>query len=77
MQHLFEKTTNELVDWDFTIFVTFVEIYNECLLDLLTSDPADAPKLEIKQIGGSNNHHVPGLTHVKVKNVDDINAVSI
>ena len=59
-------------DWDFTILVSFVEIYNEMLRDLLSVDPTS--KLNIKQ-NKDGSHYVPGLTHVRVKNVKDVNEV--
>lgn len=52
---LFQKTA-ELNDWNFKIFVSYVEIYNETLIDLLNDEPG---KLEIKQ-HGKDGVHVPG-----------------
>ena len=59
-------------DWNFTILVSFVEIYNEMLRDLLSVEPTT--KLTIKQ--GKEGNYVPDLTHVKVNNVKDVNEVT-
>lgn len=59
-------------DWKFIILVSFVEIYNEMLRDLLSTEPTT--KLDIKQ-NKDGSHHVPGLTHVKVASVKDVNEV--
>lgn len=49
-----------------------LEIYNECILDLLSSDDT---KLDIKQ--NVDGQYVPGLTQVSVNNLDEVNMVSV
>lgn len=71
LKHLF-NCSDKMRDWNFTILVNFVEIYNEMLRDLLVVEPTT--KLNIKQ-NKDGSHYVPGLTHVQVKNVDDVNEV--
>ena len=54
--HLLFHESLELVDWEYSISVSFMEIYNETLKDLLTEKHT---KLLIKQ--GENGVHVPGM----------------
>ncbi|XP_068692900.1 kinesin-like protein KIFC3 isoform X1 [Montipora foliosa] len=68
---LFEETSGRRVDWQFTIYVSVLEIYNEMLRDLLGNDPS--AKLEIRK--GPEGIFVPGLTEKQVKNVDEVNKV--
>ncbi len=48
-----------------------LEIYNECVRDLLSVDPTH--KLDIKQ--GSDGVYVPGLTQVAVSQLEEVNEV--
>ncbi|XP_064414517.1 kinesin-like protein KIFC3 [Latimeria chalumnae] len=71
---LFSEVAGKAPDWDYTIKVSMVEIYNEALRDLLGKDLQE--KLEIKlSPDGSGQLYVPGLTEFTVTNVKDINRV--
>ena len=70
---LFEETRDRGVDWQFSINVSVIEIYNEMLRDLLGDDPT--AKLDIKQ--GREGLFVPGLTEIQVNDVDELNEVGI
>lgn len=54
---LFEEAEDRHKDWTFHIQVSVIEIYNESVRDLLSSEPAD--KLDIK-LNQDGNLHVPG-----------------
>nr|XP_014350860.1 PREDICTED: kinesin-like protein KIFC3 [Latimeria chalumnae] len=72
---LFSEVAGKAPDWDYTIKVSMVEIYNEALRDLLGKDLQE--KLEIKlSPDGSGQLYVPGLTEFTVTNVKDINRES-
>jgi len=68
---LFEETRDRGVNWQFTINVSVIEIYNEMLRDLLGEDPSQ--KLEIRK--GPSGLFVPGLTEKEVKTVEDVNEI--
>ncbi|MGH0142299.1 UNVERIFIED_CONTAM: hypothetical protein FKN15_002881 [Acipenser sinensis] len=71
---LFSEVEEKVSDWEFTITVSMVEIYNETLRNLLGDNPNE--KLDIKMCpDGSGQLYVPGLTEFKVESVDDINKV--
>ena len=70
---LFEETRDRGVDWDFTLNVSVLEIYNEMLRDLLGDDPS--AKLDIRQ--GTEGLFVPGLTEIQVNDVDELNEVGV
>ncbi|XP_041078175.1 kinesin-like protein KIFC3 isoform X3 [Polyodon spathula] len=74
LQLLFSEVEEKVSDWEFTITVSMVEIYNETLRNLLGDNPNE--KLDIKMCpDGSGQLYVPGLTEFKVESVDDINRV--
>ncbi|XP_029000357.1 kinesin-like protein KIFC3 isoform X3 [Betta splendens] len=71
---LFSEVMEKAPDWDYTISVSMVEIYNETLRDLLGENPTD--KLDIKlNPDGSGQLYVPGLTNFTVQSPEDINRV--
>ncbi|KAM8893800.1 kinesin-like protein KIFC3 [Spinachia spinachia] len=71
---LFSQVTDKAPDWDYTISVSMVEIYNETLRNLLGDNPSD--KLDIKlNPDGSGQLYVPGLTQFTVQSPEDINRV--
>ncbi|XP_037550723.1 kinesin-like protein KIFC3 [Nematolebias whitei] len=71
---LFCEVTEKAPDWDYSITVSMVEIYNETLRDLLGENPTE--KLDIKlNPDGSGQLYVPGLTEITVKSPEDINKV--
>ncbi|XP_071092118.1 kinesin-like protein KIFC3 [Haliotis cracherodii] len=72
LQELFRETSEKGRDWQFTITVSVVEIYNENLRDLLNND--NGTKLEVK-MNPDGGFHVPGLTHYQVATVQDVNKV--
>eukprot|EP00795_Rhopilema_esculentum_P001813 gene1813-16303_t len=67
LQLLFDEVQDKL-DWDYSLTVSLMEIYNESLKDLLTLQP-----LEIKQ--SKEGVFVPCLEEVEVKNADDVRRV--
>ncbi|XP_038070425.1 kinesin-like protein KIFC3 isoform X2 [Patiria miniata] len=73
LQHLFQETEQRTEEWDYTITVSVMEIYNEQLRDLLGDDPQF--KLEIKMNPDGSGLYVPGLCEVEVDCVDDVNEV--
>ncbi|XP_030059417.1 kinesin-like protein KIFC3 isoform X2 [Microcaecilia unicolor] len=74
LQLLFAEVAEKALDWEYTISVNMVEIYNEALRDLLGKEPHG--KLDIKLCpDGSGHLYVPGLTEFTVKSVEDINRV--
>ncbi|XP_046585114.1 kinesin-like protein KIFC3 isoform X1 [Haliotis rubra] len=72
LQELFRETSEKGRDWQFTITVSVVEIYNENLRDLLNND--NGSKLEVK-MNPDGGFHVPGLTQYQVATVKDVNKV--
>uniref|UniRef100_A0A3B4B866 Kinesin-like protein n=1 Tax=Periophthalmus magnuspinnatus TaxID=409849 RepID=A0A3B4B866_9GOBI len=74
LQLLFSEVTEKAADWDYTISVSMVEIYNETLRNLLGDNPTE--KLDIKMHpDGSGQLYVPGLTKITVESPEDINRV--
>ncbi|XP_069510416.1 kinesin-like protein KIFC3 isoform X2 [Ambystoma mexicanum] len=74
LQLLFTEVAEKASDWQYTISVSMVEIYNEMLRDLLGKDPLE--KLDIKLLpDGSGQLYVPGLVEFTVTSVEDINQV--
>ncbi|XP_075869552.1 kinesin-like protein KIFC3 isoform X2 [Nelusetta ayraudi] len=71
---LFSEVTDKTPDWEYSITVGMVEIYNETLRNLLGENLTD--RLDIKMNpDGSGQLYVPGLTEVTVQSPEDINRV--
>ena len=58
-------------DWDYSIVVSVLEVYNETVRDLLSVKFTE--KMDIKQ--GPEGVYVPGLTQVSVTCLEEINEV--
>ena len=58
-------------DWDYSIVVSVLEIYNEAVRDLLSVSCSE--RLEVKQ--GPAGVYVPGLTQVRVTCLEEVNEV--
>lgn len=74
MRHLFKTIEEKSLskDWVYSITVNVLEIYNETIRDLLSTDQTQ--KLEMK-LGSDGMNHVRGLTDFQVDNIDHVNEV--
>ena len=59
-------------EWRYSILVSMLEIYNESIRDLLSSNREN--KLDIRL--NTDGLYIPGLTQVSVSNLDEVNVVS-
>ena len=59
-------------EWRYSILVSMLEIYNESIRDLLSSNREN--KLDIRL--NTDGLYIPGLTQVSVSNLDEVNMVS-
>ncbi len=73
LQELFRKIDIAESDWSYTVTVSMLEIYNDCIHDLLSTSHQN--KLEIKL--SADGLYIPGLTQVSVSELDDVNMVSV
>ncbi|KAK7478216.1 hypothetical protein BaRGS_00030577, partial [Batillaria attramentaria] len=73
LQELFQETAERGQDWHYTIEVSVLEIYNETIKDLLSSDNGN--KLDVKMKADGGGYHVPGLHTVAVTSLKDVNQV--
>ncbi|ELU16829.1 hypothetical protein CAPTEDRAFT_154418 [Capitella teleta] len=62
--------TDKQSDWRYDIRVSFLEIYNESIRDLLSDRPTT--KMEVKR-NAEGLLHVPGLTQIQVNCLEDVN----
>ncbi|XP_060596293.1 kinesin-like protein KIFC3 isoform X2 [Ruditapes philippinarum] len=69
LAELFEETAAR-VDWEFSITVSVIEIYNEMIRDLLGDDTSFKMEVKMNPDGG---YHIPGLCYVTVQSVADVN----
>ncbi|CAG2246937.1 KIFC2_3 [Mytilus edulis] len=73
LKELFSETSTRVGDWQFTITVSAIEIYNEMIRDLLSDDPSY--KMEVKMNPEGGGLYVPGLSFVEVSTVAHVNEV--
>ncbi|KAG7492233.1 hypothetical protein MATL_G00011630 [Megalops atlanticus] len=65
--HLVRAREKDADDWDYTIGMSYLEIYNEKVLDLLSPNTQDLPIREDKD----RNILIPGLTHMPLSSLSD------
>ncbi|XP_036402013.1 kinesin-like protein KIF22 [Megalops cyprinoides] len=65
--HLVRAQEKDADDWDYTIGMSYLEIYNEKVLDLLSPNTQDLPIREDKD----RNILIPGLTHMPLSSLSD------
>ncbi|XP_013396814.1 kinesin-like protein KIFC3 [Lingula anatina] len=70
LMELFRETADRALEWQYDITVSVMEIYNEMIRDLLSSDPSYKMEVKMSPEGGL---YVPGLTTIRVQSVEDIN----
>lgn len=66
---IFEQI-DEMPDYEFTINCGFMELYQERLYDLLSTNPRDQSVVDIREVQ-NNKIVIPNLTEVVVKNVKE------
>ena len=71
LRELFVTVEERMEEWDYSILVSVLEIYNECVRDLLALDHTE--RREVKQ--GPTGIYVPGLTQVQVSHLEEVNEV--
>ena len=69
LNELFRLTREKNDEWDFLIVVSYLEIYNEQIKDLLVKKGQEI-KLDVRQ--GPQGNFVPDLTEVNVKSLEDV-----
>ncbi len=69
LDELFHKSATRRADYNDTISVSILEVYNEAIRDLLV-DGGSSDKLEIRQSDQGN--YVPGLTQVPVESLQNV-----
>lgn len=72
LQHLFQLIEERGSEFEYTVEVSLLEIYNESIRDLLVT--RQTKKLEIKR-DASTGMHVPGLTMVKCTSHEEVLAI--
>ncbi|RUS70443.1 hypothetical protein EGW08_021792, partial [Elysia chlorotica] len=71
LRQLFDETNDRTNKYK--INASMLEIYNETIRDLLSSDPSDKLEVKLKPDGGV---YVPGLVSVPVQSLEDIHRIS-
>ena len=71
LKELFVIVKERMEEWDYSILVSVLEIYNECVRDLLAVNHTE--RREVKQ--GLTGMYVPGLTQVQVSHLEEVNEV--
>lgn len=69
---LFNIINQRQLDWDYTVVVSVMEVYNENIRDLLAANHTE--KMDVKQ--GPDGVYVPGLTQVSVTCLEEVNEVN-
>lgn len=69
LEELFTKARDRSGEWNDTISVSLLEVYNEEIRDLLAEGKSDE-KLEVKM--GEFGNHVPGLTSIQVDGIQTV-----
>lgn len=70
LEDLFGKADARKTEFNDTITVSLLEVYNEEIRDLLGDGRASEDKLEVKL--GPYGNHVPGLISLPVNNIQDV-----
>ena len=70
LRHLFQTIEERSRDWVYSVTVNVLEIYNESIRDLLSTEQTQ--KLEMK-LGADGLNHVRGLTDFEVDSIDHVN----
>lgn len=68
---LFNVIDQRQLDWDYTVIVSVMEVYNENIRDLLAANHTE--KMDVKQ--GPDGVYVPRLTQVSVTCLEEVNEV--
>ncbi|KAF6202594.1 hypothetical protein GE061_002992 [Apolygus lucorum] len=70
---IFDIIESRKEDTTFGVTVSFLELYNESLYDLLTDKPREQSIVDIREM--NNGICIPGLTELQVQNVDNALAI--
>jgi len=74
MSDLFQRIEDRRDDWNVDVIVTFLEIYNEEIRDLLTEAGTQAPRGGL-QIREDKSVKVVGLVELKPRTADEVKAI--
>ncbi|XP_051208175.1 E3 ubiquitin-protein ligase listerin isoform X3 [Lolium perenne] len=70
LRELFSLTDNKKQLFQYNIYVSMLEVYNENIRDLLSPSMASPTKLEIKT-ASDGSHYIRGIAEREVDNIDD------
>lgn len=73
LEELFKITKERSDEWNYSIHVSFLEIYNESIRDLLAKKGGEGEKLEIRQ--GPAGNFVPGLIEHEARSIADVDRI--